>query len=150
MRIEEEIQQKVFINEYQKSHINILYTAGWLELGLTQVLKPYNISPQQFNILRILRGSHPALVGITELTARMLDKSPNTSRLVDKLIAKNYCHKMICADDNRRMNVGITETGLSMLQLASSDMEAFMYHHFSAITLEEAATLNLILDKLRG
>jgi DNA-binding MarR family transcriptional regulator len=82
MKLEKEIQQSKFQNEFQKLYLNIIYTASWLNLKNTQRLKPYGISPQQYNILRILRGQHPNSATVTLLTERMLDKNSNASRLV--------------------------------------------------------------------
>ena len=89
MKLEEEIKQATFKNEFHKSIINIVYTSGWLSTILTQRLKPYDISIQQFNILRILRGQHPKPATVLLIQERMLDKMSNASRLVEKLRIKN-------------------------------------------------------------
>ena len=85
MKRDEELKQTTFKNEFHKSIINIVYTSGWLSTILTQRLKPYDISIQQFNILRILRGQHPKPATIQLIQERMLDKMSNASRLVEKL-----------------------------------------------------------------
>ena len=149
MKIEDEIKQKTFLNEYHKAHINLFYTQAWLQLKILQVLKPFNISPQQFNILRILRGRYPKPASIRELTDRMLDKSSNASRLVDKLLAKKFVDKCVSKRDNRRMEVGITQEGLDMLAKASEKVEASIDSVFGTLTKEEAVQLNQILNKIR-
>lgn len=151
MRIEDEIkQQKSFADEYVKAHVNILYTASWLSSGSAKVLKPFGISLHQFNILRILRGMHPKPGSIKELTERMIDKSSNASRLVDKLIAKNLVVKDKCSEDNRRAEVLISEEGLTLLAKASESMDDFNKTLAGNLSNEEAQMLNDCLDKLRG
>ena len=88
MKLEEAIKQKKFWNEFEKAVINILYTASWLEGINIRRLKPHDISPQQYNVLRILRGSHPNPVMLGEITERMIDKNSNATRLVEKLRLK--------------------------------------------------------------
>lgn len=149
MKIEEAIQQKKFQNEYQKAHINLLYTHAWLQLRTVHVLKPINISPQQFNILRILRGQYPKPASIRELTDRMIDKASNASRLVDKLLAKGYVTKSACEADNRRMEVKITDEGLKFLEKASKKVDAFTKGVFKSLSEDEARQLSDLLDKIR-
>ena len=150
MRIEEEIKQKSFANEYTKAHINILFTASWLSSGAAKELKDLGISAHQFNILRILRGMYPDPASIKELTERMIDKSSNASRLVDKLIAKNLVAKAKCSGDNRRAEVVISEEGLNLLVIASEKIDRFTESFSTNLTESEVATLNILLDKLRG
>ncbi len=150
MRIEDEIQQKKFQSEYQKMHINILFTAAWLQQRTTKVLKPYGISSQQFNILRILRGMHPKPASIKTLTERMIDKMSNASRLVDKLMAKGLVQRSECNADRRRVDVLITAPGLELLQRASADVERLVQQDGLNLSEAEAASLNELLDRLRG
>ena len=114
------------------------------------MLKSFGISPQQFNILRILRGMHPSPGSIKALTERMIDKSSNASRLVDKLIAKNLVVKDKCSADNRRAEVLISDEGLLLLEAASKKMDELTYGLAENISNEEARQLNELLDKLRG
>ena len=150
MRIEDEIKQKTFPNEFLKANVNLFYTNAWMQLKILQELKPFNISPQQFNILRILRGKNAKPASIKELTDKMLDKSSNASRLVDKLIAKGFVSKSVCPDDNRRMEVSITDEGLQMLEKASMVVERQVEESYQTLSQEEATQLNNLLDKLRG
>lgn len=150
MKIEEEIQQKTFTSCYQKAHINVLFTSAWLSQHSSRVLKPYNISWQQFNILRILRGMHPKPATVKLLTERMIDKMSNASRLVEKLKQKGLVERENCIEDRRRVNVVITEEGLSLINEASQLMENQLEKRLNALTEEEANELNRILDKMRG
>ena len=90
MNLEQEINQSVFKDNFHKAHVNLLFTAAWLNHKVNRLLKPYDISGQQFNILRILKGMGCKPSSLKLITSRMLDKTSNTSRLVDKLIDKNY------------------------------------------------------------
>ncbi len=150
MKIEEEIKQKSFSSEYLKAHINLLYTANWANLHIAQVLRPFDITPQQFNILRILRGRAGKPASIKELTERMLDKSSNASRLVDKLLLKDLVKKETCDDDNRRTNVIITDRGLQVVKEASEAVENVINVMFSPLSPEDASLLNRLLDAIRN
>lgn len=150
MEIEKEIKQdKPFQSEYHKMVVNILFTASWLDLMQTCRLKPYGISPQQFNILRILRGQHPRPATVNLLIERMLDKNSNASRLVEKLRVKNLVERAVCPEDRRAVNVLITEEGLELLR--KIDEQSLTWQNdFSKLTVEEAEELNNLLNKLRG
>jgi len=150
MKIEEEIKQERFSNELHKAHVNLLYTAAWSGLRVAQVLKPFKISLQQFNILRILRGCQQEPASIKELTERMLDKSSNASRLVDKLILKKLVRKSSCGSDHRRVEVIITTEGLDLVNRASQMVEQEIQTMLSSLSDDEAILLNELLDKSRG
>ncbi len=149
MGIEEEIQQRSFKSEYHKLNINILFTSAWLNQLTTQYLKPYNISWQQFNILRILRGRHPEPATIKILAERMIDKMSNASRLVEKLRQKGYVKRNECPNDRRRVDIVITDLGMRTVAKASEELEAAMLEQMSSITETEAALVNGILDRIR-
>jgi DNA-binding MarR family transcriptional regulator len=132
MKLEKEIQQNKFQNEFQKLYLNIIYTASWLNLKNTQRLKPYGISPQQYNILRILRGQYPNSATVTLLTERMLDKNSNASRLVEKLKQKQLVDRCECPEDRRAVNVKLQTKDLScwlnlIIQMKVS--ARFEHHH---------------------
>jgi DNA-binding MarR family transcriptional regulator len=150
MKIGEEIQQKEFKNEFIKAHINILFSSSWFHQTLFQCLKPYNISLQQFNILRILRGRYPENASMKELASKMIDKMSNASRLVDKLEKKNLVNRFQNKVDRRKVDVTITELGLKMLEEVSRVLESAITNSMQNISEEEAKLLNNILDKMRG
>jgi len=150
MRIEEAIQQKRFRSEYQKLVVNLLYSASWLQQFSNQLLKPYGISQEQFNILRILRGMHPEPATVKLLTERMIDKMSNASRLVEKLRVKGLVERHECPLDRRRVDVLITQKGLDLIERASQAMDVQGDAYMSGLNLEEATLLNSLLDKLRG
>jgi len=150
LKIEEEIKQSKFKNEYQKLQINVLFTASWLNQQTTQLLKPYKISWQQFNILRILRGRHPEPATVKVLASRMIDKTSNASRLVEKLRQKGYVERNECQEDRRRVDIVLTDLGLQIVNEASVTMENDMELKLAQITEEEAKLATDILDRMRG
>ena len=146
MRLEEEIKQPTFKNELQKALINIFYTGSWLQIMSSRVFKKYDLTMPQFNILRILRGQHPQPATINLLIERMLDKTSNASRLVDKLEAKGLVTRNQCPNDRRKVDVMITAAGLNLLlQMDKEDI----YQSLNNLTDQEAEQLNLLLDKIR-
>lgn len=149
MKIEEAIQQKKFRDEFHKVHINVLFTASWLHQQSLQALKPFNISWQQYNILRILRGMHPEPASVKLLTERMIDKMSNASRLVEKLKQKGLVERRSCKFDRRQVDVVITETGLELLEQASKAMDQQMDATKGNLSEDQAAQLNELLDAMR-
>ncbi len=150
MKIEEEIKQrKRFKNEFVKLDVNMMFTASWLGGLKSEILKPYKISWQQFNILRILKGRHPRPAAIKTLTERMIDRTSNTSRLVDKLTKKGLVSRTVNENDRRRMDVTITEKGLELIETCSKELEHTMTKKLSSLTEDEALKMNELLNKIR-
>lgn len=149
MKLESEIKQEKFRSEYQKLAINILYTGGWLSLKNHGMLKPFNLTIQQYNILRILKGQHPNPATVNLLIERMMDKMSNASRIVDRLEEKELVVRKQKSDDRRCVDVMITAKGIKLLEKIKSTEEEFE-ENFKHLTLKEAKTLNDLLDKLRG
>lgn len=149
MELEKEIKQKKFKNEYQKLIVNLLYTSSWLHTLQSQYLKPFGITVQQYNILRILRGQHPCPATVNLLKERMLDKMSNASRLVEKLRVKGLVERHQCSKDRRAVDVLITEKGLALLAKLDEAAEKWE-ENLHNISQEEAREANRILDKMRG
>jgi DNA-binding MarR family transcriptional regulator len=149
MEIGKEIKQSKFRNEHQKMLINILFTSNWLSAMHAANLKPYGISTQQFNLLRILRGQHPKPASVNLLIDRMLDKNSNASRLVEKLRLKKLVERTVCPEDRRAVNVIITQKGLDLLGELDKVEGSFM-KELKNLSEKEAEQLNSLLDKLRG
>jgi DNA-binding MarR family transcriptional regulator len=149
MKLEDAIKQPRFRNEYHKLVVNLMYTYGWLNALQLARFKPYGISPQQYNILRILRGQYPNPATINLLIDRMLDKNSNASRLVEKLRVKKLVERTTCPDDRRAVNVLITKKGLELLKELDEN-EKELRKDFSALSEKEAKVVNDLLDKLRG
>jgi len=148
MSIEQDIQQEKFLNEHEKAAINILFTSSWLHNINSARLKPHDITPEQFNVLRILRGSHPKKMMLADITSRMLDKNSNATRLVEKLRQKGFVSREICENNRRQVDIAITEKGLGILKNIDSE-EAAWLATLKNITKAEAQELNRVLDKLR-
>lgn len=149
MKIEDEIKQKHFQNVYHRLSVNILYTASWLQINHLRILKPFGITPQQFNVLRILRGQQPKAASVSLIQERMLDKSSNASRLVDKLLLKKLIDRKTCPDDRRQVDIKITEKGLQLLAELDEKMK-LLDELMKSISEEEAEQTGNLLDKLRG
>ncbi|MGD1846267.1 MAG: MarR family winged helix-turn-helix transcriptional regulator [Salibacteraceae bacterium] len=149
MELEEAIKQKKFRSEHEKMMVNIIYTNGWLGGQQVHLFKPYGLSQQQYNILRILRGQHPDPASVSLLMDRMLDKMSNASRLVEKLRQKDLVSRQECKHDRRQVDVLITEKGLATLEEIDAQLEQ-VFEGMSTLTIEEAQEVNRLLDKLRG
>ena len=148
MKLEDEISQKKFNSEYHKAALNIIYTCNWLTSQHSSKLKPHDITQQQFNILRILRGQHPQPASVKLLKERMLDKMSDASRLVEKLRLKGLLERKVCKDDRRNVDVIITQKGLDLL--ASLDHFDNFFSKIISLSENEVVQLNNLLDKLRG
>ncbi len=149
MELEKAIHQKAFTSEHQKAAINILFTASWLHSGNAARLKKHGITPEQFNVLRILRGSHPAKLMLADITRRMIDKSSNATRLVEKLRQKGLVERETCENNRRQVDISITSDGLELMKKIDAE-EGYWLEALKGITKIEAVELNRILDKLRG
>lgn len=134
-----------FPNEKVKALLNIKYTAGWLDQIGNEIMKPYKISEQQYNILRILRGAAKA-IPVNVVKEKMIQKSPNATRLMDKLSEKGFIERTRCENDRRVVFIKITKKGLSLLE--KINMTKFD-DVLSALTDQDAKTLNTLLDKIR-
>ncbi|RYY62244.1 MAG: MarR family transcriptional regulator [Chitinophagaceae bacterium] len=148
MGIDQDINQAKFRNEHQKAMINLLYTYGWVTERSKEFFAQEDITPQQFNILRILRGSHPQPLSTLQIRERMLDKMSDTSRIVDRLVTKGYVKKGTCKSDRRLVDVIITDKGRKLLERID-EREDEMDRITGNLTKKEAATLSELLDKIR-
>lgn len=149
MKIEEEIKQQKFRDPYQKVLINLLFTASWIQGRQQDFFKPFGITSQQFNILRILRGQHPNKISGVEIKGRMLDKNSDISRLLDRLLKKNLIEKSQCPNDKRAADVSITAQGLALLTTIDQELVRHEHKNFS-LSESEADALSNLLDKCRG
>jgi len=147
MGIEQDIQQPNFRNEFQKMGINLLFTANWLNEQIGKMLSEEGVTQQQYNILRILRGSATPLSTL-KIRERMLDKMSDTSRIVDRLIAKELVVKNTCEKDKRLVDITLSPKGISLvdqLDQYNERIDALL----KGINESEAQMMNQILDKIR-
>ncbi|HQY21110.1 MAG TPA: MarR family transcriptional regulator [Ignavibacteria bacterium] len=149
MKIEDEIKQKKFNSEYTKLIINLVYTGNKMNFKTNELLKVKNLTIQQYNVLRILRGQHPNPSTVNMIIDRMLDKMSNASRIIDKLEDKKLVVRKINFEDKRCADVMISEKGLELLKKLDSEINN-NEKSFIHLSLQEVKILNDLLDKLRG
>jgi len=148
MSIEKDISQRKFTSEYQKAMVNLVYTHNWMMEKMKLFFEKADLTTQQFNILRILRGAGEPLSTL-QIRQRMLDKMSDTSRIVDRLIKKGLTKKVICKSDRRLVDVTITEKGLKLLEkldVMQPDLDGII----QSISESDARELNNLLDKIRN
>lgn len=134
-----------FINNKVKALLNIIYTANWINSKQNAFFKPYGISPQQYNILRILRGANEALK-VQTIKERMLERAPNATRLMDKLCDKKLISRLACPGDRRIVHIVITDSGLNLLSEIDKNFKEDLLEN---LTEAEAEQLSDLLDKIR-
>ncbi len=149
MKIEEEIKQKHFQSEYQKAVLNIKVTASWLSGILNAQLKPYGLSQEQYNVLRILRGQHPKPSTLGLITERMVDKMSNATRLVEKLRKSGLVTREVCAANRRKVDILITQEGLDLLSRLDPVMNSSL-EQSKTLSNSELQKLNELLDRMRS
>ena len=148
MSLEQDIKQSEFKSPYSKAIINIIYTNNWLQSLQVEIFKPFDLTLQQYNVLRILRGQYPEPITVIAIIERMLDKMSNASRLVDKLLAKSLVIRKLCPNDRRAVDVVITEKGLNILAEIDKLQEKWE-DQLHGLTQNEALELSDLLDKMR-
>jgi DNA-binding MarR family transcriptional regulator len=149
MKLEEEIQQKTFKSPHQKLAVNLLYTNNWLNNHYSVFFKDADLTVQQYNVLRILRGQHPHPCSLKLVKERMLDRMSDASRIMDKLVAKDLVIRAECPSDRRSVNLLISEKGLKLLEEFDFIDEATQ-DIFKCLRAEQIDQLNTLLDTLRG
>lgn len=150
MGLANEIKQtRPFSSKKEEVMVNIMYTNNWIGLNHNKVFKKYDITSQQYNVLRILNGQYPNPITINEIIDRMLDKMSNASRLVDKLLLKGLVTRDLRSTNRRACDVIITEDGIELLKSLKSDLKK-IEEIVVGITDDEAAQLSALLDKVRN
>ena len=149
MKIEEEIQSTKFEDNYHKAVVNLTYTYGWLNNILRAEFERNNLTHQQFNVLRILRGQYPNPATVNLIKERMLDKMSDASRIVDRLVQKGLVSRCTNNKDRRAVDIRISEVGLDILSKMDVEFKAKEILQ-NNLTEEEAGKLSDLLDKLRG
>jgi DNA-binding MarR family transcriptional regulator len=151
MSIETDIKQSTpFKTPYHRVMVNLIYTSNWIADSQMRLLKPFDLTLQQYNVLRILRGQYPSPVKVSDITERMLDKMSNASRLVDKLVAKKLVLRTECPSDRRAVDVVITDQGMALLKRLDVHQTEWDKAHSCKLTEEEATHLSQLLDRLRA
>lgn len=148
MKIEEELQTTNFKDEVQKAGLNILFTAAWLHNKTSCTLKDHGLYHEQYNVLRILRGQGTKRISQKEILCRMINKNSNLTRIIDKLKAKKLVSVQVSETDKREYMIGITKTGINLLNRIDKDLNAQAVSRLN-LSESEAFHLNALLDKLR-
>jgi DNA-binding MarR family transcriptional regulator len=150
MKIEEVIKSTVPLDAAKKVILNFTYTQIVIGDKFHEILKPYDVSREQYNVLRILRGQKGCPANLSIIQERMLSKSSNTTRLIDKLLLKDYVTREVCPENRRKIEVLITQKGLDIL----TELDPIILEHerlfADNLTQEELEQLNTLLEKYRG
>lgn len=148
MALENEINQPSFRSEDQKAIVNIIFTYHWVTEKLKNILSVEGITMQQYNILRILRGSDPTPLSTLSIRERMLDKMSDTSRIVERMLRNGLVGKRICSTDKRLVDINLTEEGKKLLLRLDARIDE-MDEITANLNAEELTSLNYLLDKVR-
>ncbi|MGK4568959.1 MarR family winged helix-turn-helix transcriptional regulator [Flavobacterium sp. 3HN19-14] len=149
MKIEDIIKSTSAISIEKRTALNIMYTQNTIADKFSEILKPFDISVEQFNVLRILRGQKGCPANMFLIQERMLAKTSNTTRLVDKLLLKELVTRDVCPENRRKMEVMITEKGLNLLKDLDPKIEGYEQFLASNLTNTELEQLNFLLEKYR-
>lgn len=148
MKIEDELKTNRFKNEQHKAILNIYFTSYWFKTLVTSALKPFGITPEQFNVMRILKGSEETPLCVKSIAERMIERNSNVSRIIDKLESKAYIKKSNSEKDRREVTISLSSSGNEVLQNINQIIDSLQEN---SIHLEEheAKELNQLLDKMR-
>ncbi|WP_019038521.1 MarR family winged helix-turn-helix transcriptional regulator [Psychroflexus tropicus] len=149
MIIEETLKISKRLPECKRALLNLLYTGNWVSDEIARVLKPFDITPQQFNVLRILKGRQGEACSLQTIQDRMISKMSNTTRLVDKLIKKEFVERTQCESNRRKVDIVITAKGLEALKEISRVVDQSEARMTDQLTTSELENLNALLNKLR-
>lgn len=150
MKIEDVIKSTVKMDESKKAVLNIIYTQSVIGESFSEILKPYDLSGEQYNVLRILRGQKGASVNMFVIQERMIAKTSNTTRLVDKLLLKDLVTREVCPENRRKMDINITQKGLDVLAELDPKVVAHEQKFTDNLSASELGQLNILIEKFRG
>lgn len=148
MKLEEAIKSNRFTDERHRATVNLLYTAYWLKSSLSIALKEYGLTLEQHNVLRILKGSHPKDLCVKDIASRIVEKSSNVPRIIDRLVAKKLVKRFQSKEDKRETLVGLTDKGMELIVQVRAIVDGLTGSTVN-LTDEEAVTLNALLEKMR-
>ncbi len=149
MTIEDEIGQSHFVSDYHRAIVNVMFTSGWITNRLREILRPHKLTHQQYNVLRILRGKTPCACTATEVKSVMIDKTPDLTRLLERLVAKGLATRTVCENNRRALDIQITKQGITLLERIQPEIDGFL-GSLEVVSEEEAQLLSSLLDKLRS
>lgn len=149
VKLEEAIQTQNFKSEKHKSVVHLMFTAYQLKSSISAVLKPFGITGEQYNVLRILKGKHPEVMCVKNIGCRMIERSSNVPRIIDRLVAKKLVKRMQGKEDRRETAIGLTQKGIEVLE-SSTKLLDDIHHNHIVIDQTEAAHLNSLLEKINN
>lgn len=150
MRLEEELKMSKEIPPHHRATLNVIFTGAWMSERMNRDLKPFGISEQQYNILRILRGQKGKTLNLQQISERMVHKMSNTTRLVEKMRVKGLVTREICPTNRRKVEIAILPAGLKLLEEVDEALKVSAKEIQEHLTEKEASTLASLLDKIRG
>ncbi len=147
MKLEQVIQTGKFSSDKHKAVLNILYRAWIVKTKISKELKPFGMSHEQYNVLRILKGSYPNAMRVKDIGSRLIEKSSNVPRIIDKLEDKKMVQRLASPEDNRETLISLTVSGIKILEASTRSVQPNTIQSL-ALTEKEAALLNQLLDKI--
>ena len=148
MKLEEAIKSNKFKNEVHKAGLNILYTAWWLKTIISKELKEYGLTHEQYNVLRILKGKYPEQMCVKDIAYRMIEKSSNVPRIIDRLELKKFVKRSASQNDKRETAIVLTPAGINILEIATTKVNK-VFESLVVMDESSANTLNKLLEKIR-
>ncbi len=148
MRLEDAIKSNRFSDERQKASVNLIYTAYWLKYNFSNIMKECGLTMEQHNVLRILNGSHPRAMCVKDIASRIIEKSSNVPRIIDRLVAKKLVERVQSKEDKRETLISLTDKGIELTQKARSTVDDNTKKLVN-LSFEESTLLNSLLEKLR-
>lgn len=149
LKLREQIKQDQFSSAGHEAMLNVIVTASWVLNELNAVMAPFGITPAQYNVLRILRGSAPEKLTCSDVGSRLLERTPDVTRLLNRLEGSNLVTRVRCENDRRVVHVGISEEGVDLLNRMNPVVQARQEKMMDALTAEEQHALSHLLDRLR-
>lgn len=149
MKLEDELKMGIIHNPYQRATLNVVFTGAWMSERINKLLKPFGISEQQYNILRILKGQKGNPINLQDISGRMVHKMSNTTRMIEKLRLKGLVQRSICENNRRKVEIIITPPGIKLIEKLAVDFEEADNKLQDKLTSKEAEKLAFLLDKIR-
>lgn len=150
MKIEKAIRQTSFSSSYQKVLINLIYTGNWIRDEQVKIFKQFDLLPQHYNVLRIIKGHMPEPIAPKDIKEVLIDKAGDLTRLIDKLAKKGYVKRNLCPSNRRQMDISMTDKGYELLRTIEAPLQAFTDQLAANLTPEQAEALSDLLDHVRG
>ena len=149
MKLEDAIRSSKFADEKHKATINVLYTAYWLRNNFSNAIKQEDITVEQYNVLRILKGKHPEQMCVKDIGSRIIEKSSNVPRIIDRLVIKKLAKRTPSKIDKRETLVSLTDKGMNLLAKANELLDG-LTNEITGMDEQDAKLLNDLLEKMRA